>query len=128
MNKDFSASKSQQTGTATVGSTPFDAIVALEEQEKKRVQKELDAMQEAENTARQTCEKKETEAEQELRDAAKADLKEYKTKELSPILKKGEKDAEAHCKKLEEASAAKADKLAVELAEKLANEDSLLAA
>ena len=128
MSKDFSASKSQQTGTSSTATAPFDAIVALEEQEKKRVQVELDALQDAEIAARQTCEKKEVEAEQALKEAAKEDLKKFREKELPPILKKGEKNADAACKKLDEAYKSQSDKLAKSLAEQLAKSDSPLGA
>jgi hypothetical protein len=119
MNQDISASQSKKSKISASGKTPFDEILLLEEREKARVQKEIEAMQKAEQEMEQTCAKKEAEAEQKLKEAAKAELKEFREKELSTILKDAEVKAAKKCKKLEEAFAESSAKLAKKMADDL---------
>ncbi|MDD3896270.1 MAG: hypothetical protein PHU04_00275 [Candidatus Peribacteraceae bacterium] len=125
-----SASKSQKIATnpaeTAQGDTPFDQIIATEQREKARVQIEIDAMRKAEEESRQSCAKKEYEAEQELREKAKGDLKKYKEETLSPLLKIAEGEAAETAKHLEALYGQNAEPLAERLVKKLMEPASLL--
>ena len=128
MDKDISASQSKKSATSTTGTTPFDEILHLEKQENARVQKEIENMQKAEQDMEQTCSKKESEADQKLKDSAKEELKEFRKNELSKVLKDAELNAVEKCKKIEETYATTSDNLAKKLADNLIESDSLIAA
>lgn len=119
-----SATESQKTEKSTGADTPFAHIIALEQQEQERVQKEISAMQEEEQNARQACAKREAAMEEELRIKAKDELKEYREKELAPILKMAEADAARRTKELETHFAKQSEELAQELIDLLASDDS----
>jgi len=125
-----SASKSQKLATTpaepTKGGTPFDQILATEQQEKERAQIEIDAMRKVEEETRQSCAKKECEMEQELREKAKEDLKKYKEETLSPLLKIAEGEAAEAAKRLEELYKKNAESLTDTIAKKLTEPTSLL--
>ncbi len=125
-----SASKSQKIATApseTAGTgTPFDQILAVEQQEKERMQIEIDAMRKAEEETRQSCAKKEGEVEQELREKAKEELKRYKEEALSPLLKIAEGEAAEAAKRLEELYRKNAEPLADTMTKKFLESPSLL--
>lgn len=132
MNATKSASKSQKTATISAepgkGGTPFDQILSAEQQEKIRVQTEIDAMRKVEEETRQSCAKKESDTEVELKEKAKAELMVFKDEELAPILKAAESDAAKECEKLEELYKKNAEALAKETAKKLITSDSSPAA
>ena len=128
MNKDISASQSKNSAISATGTTPFDEILHLEKQEKARVQKEIENMQVIEQDMEQTCSKKESEADQKLKDTAKEELKEFRKNELSKVLKEAESNAVKKCKKIEETYTATSDNLAKKLADNLIESDSLISA
>lgn len=102
MKTDFSASASGKTTTgAATASTPFDKIATLEKQENERVRKEIAAMEEETKEVEVALKEKEEIGEQEIKEAAREDLKEYRETELNTIVKTAEKDAEKEAKDVE---------------------------
>ncbi len=85
-------------------------------------------MQVIEQDMEQTCSKKESEADQKLKDTAKEELKEFRKNELSKVLKEAESNAVKKCKKIEETYTATSDNLAKKLADNLIESDSLISA
>ena len=126
MNKDISATASQKT--AKSGGTPFDEILSTENREKQRVQTEKEAMVQEESDLNQSLAKKEIDAEQKLKEEAKKELAEIRSKELSAVLRSAEKTAEKKCQKLEETYKSKAKPIAEKLAKKLIESDYSLSA
>lgn len=122
------ATGSQKTGSDDRGASPFNQITELEKRENERVEKEISALEKEKQEVMTTCQNKEEEAEHNMRQKAKGELKEFSEKELSQIVDAAKKEAEAEAKKLEEeykkfeASAAK------DLAQKAKDPDFLLAA
>lgn len=103
MNKDFSASNSGKTATATAaGSTPFDQIKSLETAEEERVRRELAVFDRERNEVAKSAAEEEKQAEEEAREAARIELREFKEREMTRLVKKAEEEAHSGCHKLEE--------------------------
>jgi len=123
MNTDFLASTSGKTGT---GTTPFDEIVKKESNEQKRVEKELEAMQKEQQEVELSLSEKEKQADTDFREEAKNELKEYKTSDLSTMLKAAEKDATGGAEKLESGARKKMPKVADSLVKQMTDTHSSL--
>jgi len=121
MNPTFSATGSQKTQT---GSTPFDEITALEEQESARVEKEIEAMESEKEGAEQSLAKKEEAAEQEMKEQARKELLEYRETELTQIIKNAETEAVHETEKLEQDYEQRAPDAVKNLVHKLTDKDS----
>ena len=117
MKAKFSASESQKKGGSATAN-PFDDIVALEESEKKRVSKEIEAMGQSEQDLEKTLADKEADAEKALKDDAKVTLKEYKNSELSTILTAAKKEASDASEKVSTQFAKNKDATVTELVSK----------
>lgn len=107
------------SGKSATGSNPFDQIVALEEQEKQRVDKELAAMNDEKQQVAQSLSAKLETAETEMRDEAKAGLKEYREQELSKLLKDAEQSAKQRGEELKKSYESRSQGLIDELANSL---------
>ena len=98
MSVKFPASTGQKTKP---GSTPFDKITQLEEQEANRVKQELDAMSQEHIEVEKAVEEKTQQAEEELKDQAREELKKHKDTEIAQILNKAQSNAEKRREDLE---------------------------
>ena len=127
MNKDISASASGKTGTqATGGSTPFDQITSLEKQENKRVQKEIDAMEKEREEVEQALKEKKEIGDQEIKDAARKELLEYRETELSLIIETSEKEATTESAAIQKAFESNQEGIVKDLLTKMISKDSPL--
>lgn len=124
MNPAQTATGSQKSAS---GTSPFDQITALEEQEKARVEKEISAMAKEKNEVSASLQKKEDEASEEYREKAKKDLKEYSEKELTKIINAAKKDAEQEGGKLEKEYAKFEASVVKELVQKAKDPTALFA-
>ena len=124
MDTDFSASASGKTAIkASSGSTPFDKIAALEIHENARTQKEISAMEEEKREVEIALREKEEIGDQEIRDAARKELKAYRESELSTIVKDAEKAAGKETKALEESYLSREEAVVQRLQKKILNKD-----
>lgn len=89
------------SGKSTGGSSPFDEIVALEKQEAERTETELEAMRKEKQEVSQALAKKVQQSEEEMKNAAKEELKVFKEKDLTVILNEAENQAKDRCAQLE---------------------------
>ena len=127
MNKDISASASGKTSTqATCGSTPFDQITSLEKQENKRVQKEIDAMEKEREEVEQALKEKKEIGDQEIKDAARKELLEYRETELSLIIETSEKEATTESAAIQKAFESNQEGIVKDLLTKMISKDSPL--
>ena len=127
MNTDLSASNSGKTASRTAtGSTPFDQITALEKEENKRFRTEVDAMDEEKKEVEQALKEKGEIGDQEMRDAARKELLEYRETELSTIMKTAEKEMTKETEKVENAVQAKEKDMAKKLLTQMVGNDSPL--
>ncbi|PIQ75765.1 hypothetical protein COU78_00135 [Candidatus Peregrinibacteria bacterium CG10_big_fil_rev_8_21_14_0_10_49_24] len=118
MDTDFSATTGAKGAVSTpTRDTPFDQIARLEEQENARVAKEIEAMEEEKREVEQALKEKEEIGDQEIKDAARKELMEYRETELSTIVKSAEKDAEKKAEQIEAHFVSQEDAVAKKLVE-----------
>lgn len=91
----------QGTQNSSTGTSPFTQIQELEKREKQRIEKELAAMQKEKEEVSQAVVKKEIQSTEELKEKARAQLKEYSEKELTQILSTATADAESDVSSIE---------------------------
>ncbi|MFA7681969.1 MAG: hypothetical protein WCX61_02980, partial [Candidatus Peribacteraceae bacterium] len=123
MNTTFSSSKSQKPSS---GATPFDQITHLENQENERVKQELDAMTREKVEVEKAVAEKQVQAEEEMKNQARVELKEYSEKELSPVLAKAQKNEQKRSTTLEEEYAKKSPDVIKKLVTMMSESDSSL--
>lgn len=126
MDTTFTATTSGKPTIDSGKNTPFDQISQLEIKEEQRVQQELDAMAREKDNAQKVIEQKEEQSEQEFKDSAKKELKEYSESELGKILKAKEVDGERECNELDNAYQNQAPSVAANLVSMMTNTDSPL--
>jgi hypothetical protein len=127
MNTDFSASASGKTTTgAPAKETPFDQIAKLEKLESSRIATETDAMEEERHEVEQALKEKEDIGEQEIKDAARTELVEYRETELSTIVRAAESEADSTIKRLEKDYLSREDAIAKKLLEQALDKNSPL--
>lgn len=118
MDTDFSATTGAKGAVSTpTRDTPFDQIARLEEQENARVTQEIAAMEEEKREVEQALKEKEEIGDQEIKDAARKELMEYRETELGSIVQNAEKDAEKRAENIEAHYASQEDAVAKKLVE-----------
>jgi len=100
MKNDFSATATKKTGS---GTTPFDQITQVEQQEEARVQQEINGMKQEKTDVDKAVQDKKIKSEEELKGEAREELKTYKENDLSLILQKAEKDSAKEIEELDKA-------------------------
>ncbi|MBT4119739.1 MAG: hypothetical protein HOG89_01255 [Candidatus Peribacter sp.] len=118
----------QGSQNSSTGTSPFTQIQELEKREKARVEKELVGMQKEKEEVSQAVAKKEAQATEEMKTAAKADLKKYSETELTQILSAAENEAESDVKDIESQSKGNEATAAKELVTIAKDPDSLFKA
>ena len=109
MNTTFSASTGGKTPSGATKSdenqqskgAPFDAICTLEKEEAERRELEIAAMQTEEQEVRSSVDRKTKEGDQELRNKAKEELKEFRETELSTLIRAGAAEAAKEAEEIE---------------------------
>lgn len=93
------AISSAKNGT---GTDSFSQIRARELEESERVERELAVFERERQDVAKSAKEQEERSDTQAREAARAELKEFKEKEMSQLLSAAEKDAEAACRALKE--------------------------
>tara|TARA_Y100000310_G_C20576786_1_gene760839 strand:+ start:773 stop:1153 length:381 start_codon:yes stop_codon:yes gene_type:complete len=108
--------------------TPFDQIKELERREKDRVETETAAMQKEKEEVSQSIAKKEEQAAEEIKGAAKKELKEYSAAEMTTIIQASKKEAEQEAIAIESAYTGKKDSAVKTLVSLAKNPETLFQA
>lgn len=108
------------------GATPFDEILKAETQENQRAEIELKAFVQEEEEVVAALEEKKKQAEVQLRDDARTELKEYKTNSLGQILNAAEGEAKEEAATLESKARQNMASTAQSLVAKVTDSDSHL--
>lgn len=98
MNSSQTTQAAQNSGKTA---SPFDQIRELERREKERVEIELSAMQKEKTEVTLSVAKKEEQATEEMKAAAKKELKAYSETELTSIVAAAKNEAKTECEQLE---------------------------
>ena len=123
MITDQSAATSQNTAS---GATPFDEILHAETRENQRAETELKAFVQEEEEVTAALEEKKKQAEVQLRDDARTELKAYKTSDLGQILNSAETEAKEEAATLESKAKQNMASTAQSLVSKVTDSDSHL--
>ena len=99
-----STQTAQTPANSAQSTSPFDQIRELERRENERVETELSAMQKEKEEVSASVSKKEEQAMDELKTAAKKDLKEYSETELASIVATAKNEAGSECESLKSSS------------------------
>ena len=113
------ASTASGKGKKANGTTPFDQIVALEQQEKERVERELEAMEKERNTLTATLAEEVKEAEKDLREAAQKEVEQWQKEDMQQIVQAAEAEASKETEALKKQYEQKKDPLIKKLASSL---------
>lgn len=122
-----SATTSAKSGTsATKGQSPFDEIAKAEKEQEKRLQTELQSYEKEKIEVQKAVADKEAAAEEELKDAAKKELMEYRETELSAVVKEAEKGSHEEIEALEASYGSNEDAVVASVIEQMTAPDSPL--
>lgn len=110
--------QAQNSGSTT---SPFDQIATLEAAEAARIEKECSAMQKEKDEVMHSVNTKEQQGYDEMKDKAKAELKQYSEQELNSILSTAQSEAEAECNALEQEAGKRKAALVSDLTKKAAD-------
>ncbi len=106
-----------------ISANPFQEILDLETKEEARVTHTLAALEEEDRTTRKSLEEKAKAEEEQARDAARDDLKQFEDVELTKVLAQVERDAEAEEGHVETANKKHAGKIVESLVQKVLSFD-----